>query len=44
MAGCAALGVTLNDAEETYVRNLVTTDTDGKIRWEEFINLFESPQ
>jgi hypothetical protein len=33
--------VTLNDAEEAYVRNLVTTDAAGNIKWEDFINLFQ---
>lgn len=41
MAGCAALGVTLTDAEEVYVRDLVTTDSEGNIRWQDFIGLFE---
>jgi hypothetical protein len=41
LAGCAALGVTLNDAEEAYVRSLVTTDGEGNIKWEDFIHLFE---
>lgn len=40
LAGCAALGVTLNDAEEAYVRSLVTTDAEGNIKWDDFINLF----
>lgn len=40
MAGCAALGVTLNDAEEAYVRNLVKTDAEGNIKWEDFVDLF----
>jgi hypothetical protein len=40
LAGCAALGVTLNDAEEAYVRSLVATDAAGNIKWEDFINLF----
>lgn len=41
MAGCAALGVTLTDAEEVYVRDLVATDAEGNIRWQDFICLFE---
>ena len=40
LAGCAALGVTLNDAEEVYVRNLVVTDDQGNFKWEDFVNLF----
>ena len=32
--------MTLNDAEEAYVRSIVTTDTDGNIKWEDFVNLF----
>jgi len=40
LSGCAALGVTLNDAEEVYVRNLVETDAQGAIKWEDFIGLF----
>jgi hypothetical protein len=40
LAGCAALGVTLNDAEEAYVRSLVTTNAEGDIKWEDFVNLF----
>ena len=42
LAGCAALGVTLNDAEEAYVRALVEQDAAGNIKWQDFIGLFRS--
>lgn len=43
VAGCAALGVTLTDGEEAYVRALVPTGPAPacEIKWREFVSLFE---